>query len=44
MDWNELEKLQTPCFIFDEEALKENFNDFNKALHNTWSNNSSLIQ
>ena len=42
MDWNELEKLQTPCFIFDEEALKENFNDFNKALHNTWSNNSCV--
>ena len=42
MNWEELEKLQTPCFIFDEEALKANFNDFNNALHTVWGKNSCV--
>lgn len=32
MDWEKLNKLNTPCFIFDEEGLIANFNDFNTAL------------
>ena len=42
MNWKELDKLQTPCFIFDEEGLKANFNDFNKALHTIWGDNSCV--
>lgn len=36
----ELEKLQTPCFIFDEAELRENFSDFARALKTHWSEHS----
>lgn len=42
MDWEKLETLNTPCFIFDEEALRANFNDFNAALRKSWSGDSRV--
>lgn len=42
MNWEKLEELETPCFIFDEEGLKANFNDFNGALHSVWGKNSCV--
>lgn len=42
MDWEKLNKLNTPCFIFDEEGLIANFNDFNTALQNAWNKNSCV--
>lgn len=31
-------KLQTPCFIINEDILKENVTDMHKALKDTWGN------
>ncbi|MEG2459130.1 MAG: hypothetical protein RSA89_04920 [Raoultibacter sp.] len=32
--------LETPCFVFDEQQLKENLSGFQKALHTHWSHNA----
>ena len=29
--------LQTPCFVFDEAELRQNFSDFRRALADHWS-------
>lgn len=42
MNRQKLEKLQTPCFIFDEQELKANFNDFNSALYSAWGPNACV--
>ncbi len=36
-DLETLEKLETPCYIFDEEELARNFADFSSALREAWS-------
>ena len=33
----QLEQLQSPCFIFDEKELRSNFTDFTAALREKWS-------
>ena len=30
-------QLETPCFVFDETELADNFHDFARALHAHWS-------
>lgn len=36
----QLEQLQSPCFIFDEKELRSNFTDFTTALREKWSRNA----
>lgn len=42
MKWQDLDKLHTPCFIFDEDELRTNFADFSRSLSNAWGRNSSV--
>lgn len=34
--------LQTPCFVFDEAELRQNFSDFRRALAEHWSPKSNV--
>lgn len=34
--------LQTPCYIFDETELRQNFSDFRRALHEHWSRKANV--
>ena len=39
---DQLEGLQTPCFIFDTAELEKNFQDFGEALEKVWGNRSCV--
>lgn len=34
--------LQTPCFVFDEAELRQNFSDFRRALADHWSPHANV--
>lgn len=38
----EISTLETPCYVFDEKELKQNFQDFSSALHAGWSTDSKV--
>ncbi len=38
----EVSLLETPCYVFDEEELRDNFQDFSSALHDGWSADSRV--
>lgn len=38
----DVKELDTPCYVFDEEELRANFNDFSKALQTGWSPDSRV--
>ena len=42
LERRELENLDTPCFVFDEEELRANFNDFRTALETHWGPNANV--
>ena len=42
LEFDELQDLETPCFVFDEPELKANFNDFRTALHEHWGPNANV--
>lgn len=38
----QLESLSTPCYIFDERELEDNFNSFGRALREAWGDNEHV--
>ena len=38
----QLEGLDTPCYIFDTEELEKNFLDFSRALIESWGQRSCV--
>lgn len=38
----QLESLQTPCFVFDANELRQNFLDFSRALKGAWNEKSQV--
>ena len=42
LEFDELQDLETPCFVFDEPELRANFNDFRAALHEHWGPNANV--
>ncbi len=42
LDFEEIRNLDTPCFVFDEAELRQNFTDFQRALHTHWGDAANV--
>ncbi|MCI9129100.1 MAG: pyridoxal-dependent decarboxylase [Eggerthellaceae bacterium] len=42
LTYDDVNDLKTPCYLFDEVELRQNFKDFNAALQEGWSKDSCV--